>query len=430
MRDTIRYLREKPNQDGTCRYYWEPSAKLLKAGWPTVTLPSERALAIEAAKQENAKLDAWYAAGRPRLAGADPAAESDGDVTRGSVRELVNLYRRPPNGVLQDPEADREARKDGVVFGYDYATLKPKTKRSYDSALDYIAAWLGPLPARKVDESIVLERLKIIAGQRHTDGPHKGRRKIATALLIGRVGRLLFNASRTLVPPSHPCYIAKKANPWATLRARERRQRPVLWTREARDYIIAAALKLEWRSIATAIRINWWIGQREADVLALGHNFDPAQLLTMIQGKTAGHVALPVSLVPEIVQAVEELRADQRARKLAGIRLLIDERNGLVWDEHRFRKAFQDVRVCAEMEARHDGKSDTWIAEHLTPLTFMRLRHTVVCMLYRAGATVPEIASITGHTLGSVTSIIERYGLRDEITAANALQKRLEREGA
>lgn len=59
----------------------------------------------------------------------------------------------------------------------------------------------------------------------------------------------------------------------------------------------------------------------------------------------------------------------------------------------------------------------------------MRLRHTVVTMLYRAGATIPEIAAIIGHTIGSLSSIIEKYGLRDKETAGNAIQKRLDREG-
>ncbi|WP_428668101.1 hypothetical protein [Reyranella sp.] len=439
MRVTIPYLVEKTNRDGTKRYYWQPSAKLAKAGWPTVALPPDPRLAAEQAQRENAKLRDWYQQGRPRLRTSAGDVEPDGAVVRGSVRELVNLYRRPPAGVLADPEADRERRRDGIVYGYDYATLKAKTKTSYDSCLDYIAAWLGPLPVRKVDESIVLERLKAIAAQVHEKGPNKGRRKIATANLIGRVGRMLWHASRTLVPPSHPCYVPKASNPWAGLRARERRQVPVLWTKEARDLVIDAARKLDWISIATAIRIEWWIGQREADILALPQNLDPAALLQVTQGKTAGEVRLPVGMVPEIAEAIAELRADQKARGLAGIKLLIDERNGLLWDEHRFRKAFQVIRACAVEEALWairtrqpgwEGRTEAWVDRHLAGLTFMRLRHTVVTMLYRAGATIPEVAAITGHTIGSVSGIIEKYGLRDEETAGNAIQKRLDREGA
>jgi hypothetical protein len=66
----------------------------------------------------------------------------------------------------------------------------------------------------------------------------------------------------------------------------------------------------------------------------------------------------------------------------------------------------------------------------LERLTFMRLRHTAVMILFRAGATIPEIAAITGHTIGSVNRIIDRYGLRDAITAGNAFQNQGGRLGS
>lgn len=437
MRVSIRYLVQKKNRDGSFRYYWQPSKKLAAAGFAAVSLPPDETLAIERARALNAELDAWYTAGRPRRLEAAADVAADGSLPRGSVWELIRAYRNPPTTKLsEDPE-----KRDGErgVFGYDYAGLGKNTKRSYDGALDYIGKWLGPLPARKVSETMVMERLKILAAQRHESGPHQGHRKVATAMLIGRVGRLVFNASRVLFERSHPCYVGKDANPFASLGARDSRiHQPVLWTREGRDLLIAAAEKLEWKSIATAIVINWWLGQREGDILKLGHNFSPAEILNVIQSKTAGSVHLPVGMVPEIAGAVEALRADQRRRGLSGIRLLIDERNGLLWTENRFSQKFAEVRACAVEEAlwcirtRQPGwenRDEAWVDKHLADLTFMRLRHTVVTMLYRAGATIPEIAAITGHTIASVTQIIERYGVRDEITAGNALQKRLDREG-
>lgn len=437
MRVTIKYMVAKTNRDGSLRYYWQPSKKLADAGWTTVPLPPDEALAIERAKALNLELDAWYRQGRPRLRDAAPDVAPDGSVPRGSVWELIRAYRHPPTTKLvEDPER-REGERG--VFGYDYAGLGKATKRSYDSALDYIAQWLGPVPARKVSETMVMERLKILAAQRHESGPHAGHRKVATAMLIGRVGRLLFNASRVLFERGHPCYVSKDNNPFSKLGARDSRIHvPVLWTREGRDLMIAAAEKLEWKSIGTAIVINWWLGQREADILKLGHNFSASEILNVIQSKTAGSVHLPVGMVPEIADAVEALRADQRQRGLHGIRLLIDERNGLLWTENRFSQKFAEVRACAVEEAlwcirtRQPGwerRDEAWVDKHLADLTFMRLRHTVVTMLYRAGATIPEIAAITGHTIASVTGIIERYGVRDEITAGNAIQKRLDREG-
>lgn len=66
--------------------------------------------------------------------------------------------------------------------------------------------------------------------------------------------------------------------------------------------------------MATAIRIEWWVGQREADILSLPQNFNPGALLEIAQGKTAGEVRLPVDMVPEIAEAVAELRARTSGR--------------------------------------------------------------------------------------------------------------------
>lgn len=429
MRVHIRYLVAKPNADKTCRYYWQPSKKLATAGFVTVTLPADESMAVEKAKALNAELDAWYVAGRPRRSAAKIDAAPDGSRPRGTVWQLIELYKNPPADKLaEDPEKIEGERG---VFTYDYNGLSAKSKKAYDNALNYIAEWLGPLPVRKVTEAIVLERLKILSEVRHESGPFKGHRKIATALYIAAIGRVLFNASRTLVDRNHPCYVGKNLNPWLDLRARNQRiALPALWTKEGRDRMIAAAIKLDRMSIATAIRINWWLGQREGDILKLGHNFNPADVLRLTQNKTVGTVHLPVAMVPEINDAIEDLRKDQRERKLSGIRLLLNERTGLPWNDDTFRKTFAEVRERAEEDARAEGLSAEWIGANLTPLTFMRLRHTVVTMLYRAGASVPEIASITGHTIVSVNNIIERYGIRDEITAGNAIQKRLDREGA
>jgi hypothetical protein len=47
-----------------------------------------------------------------------------------------------------------------------------------------------------------------------------------------------------------------------------------------------------------------------------------------------------------------------------------------------------------------------------------------VVQLARAGCTVPEIASITGHSIASVEQILQRYLPRDSTVARNAQVKR------
>ena len=54
-------------------------------------------------------------------------------------------------------------------------------------------------------------------------------------------------------------------------------------------------------------------------------------------------------------------------------------------------------------------------------LEFRDLRGTAVVMLSAAGLEVPQIASITGHTMKSAFDILERYGARNRAVAKAAV---------
>ena len=62
-------------------------------------------------------------------------------------------------------------------------------------------------------------------------------------------------------------------------------------------------------------------------------------------------------------------------------------------------------------------------AAGITDLHFHDLRGTAVTMLAEAGATVPEIAAVTGHTLKHVTHILEVYLSRTKHLADAAIVK-------
>jgi transposase len=64
----------------------------------------------------------------------------------------------------------------------------------------------------------------------------------------------------------------------------------------------------------------------------------------------------------------------------------------------------------------------------MAELWFMRLRHTAVVRLGEAGVNVPQIASITGHTLKTCYTILERYNVRTDKMAVSAFQQRLDAE--
>ena len=62
-------------------------------------------------------------------------------------------------------------------------------------------------------------------------------------------------------------------------------------------------------------------------------------------------------------------------------------------------------------------------AAGLSGLHFHDLRGTAITMLSEAHATPQEIAAITGHTLGYVSSILDRYLARTRTLAENAIAK-------
>jgi integrase len=63
-------------------------------------------------------------------------------------------------------------------------------------------------------------------------------------------------------------------------------------------------------------------------------------------------------------------------------------------------------------------------------LTFMHLRHTAITRLGEAGCPPHEIAAISGHSLKTVTDILERYLVRTAAIARVAFQRRLDAEAA
>lgn len=91
--------------------------------------------------------------------------------------------------------------------------------------------------------------------------------------------------------------------------------------------------------------------------------------------------------------------------------LFRDETTGKAYTEERPSKVFAVVRTAA-------------VEKGARPLLMRWLRHSCVVQLARAGCEVPEIAAVTGHSLASVTSILETYLPRDKKVAENAQRKR------
>lgn len=402
--------RDTPRYFVTVRghHFWQPSSKLRAKGWPSKPLGADRGAAVAAAIALNEQVDEWRRGGSP---------------ARGEGKDAA---RRAVPGTVYD-----------LILRYQASSHYPEnanTIRQYDYACRYLAKWIGPLPVQAITPRMCVDRYAQL--RKVTPG---------AAGAFMRIGQALFAKARFLADPGHPLFVARENNPFAALEIQQGAPSAVRWSRAERDATIEAAGSIGLYSIGMAIALNWWLGQREGDILALPPNALQGMTLTIGQSKTAVNVHLPVSIVPQIQAAraaAEKRQADIEAERAAKrheiggnqppakitsiTHLLINEATGKPWDEHAFRKKIREIRKVAAWKALIENRVDD--ALRLFTLTFMHLRHTAVCEMFEAGCTIPEIAAVTGHTLNSVHQILERYGLRTRALAATAFQRRLDKE--
>lgn len=384
----VRFLVGKRDASGAPLFYWQPSSPLRAAGWKARPLVDgagapirDAAAAAVAAEAINREVDAWRT---QQAAEAAPKARA----VPGSLAALVAAYQR-----------SRFWRE-----------LADRTRRDYQAHLDRFLEWAGKArPARSVTPADVEAFYQAQLGRRRVrvGGKWQVHETPAKAAAAVAVVSALFMAGRQLG------HVA--ANPAERPRiSRERKRDPRLWSPAAVAAMVAAADQLGLHSLGTAILLNEWLGQREADVLALGPYQVEGGALRIRQNKTGRVVALPVHVVPHLVARLREDAA--RPGAVRSLRhLLVCELTGQAWNEHTFRHQLVAVREAAAK-----------VLPECAGLRFMELRHTAVTRLHEAGVDALGIASITGHTPGSVLRILsDHYLVQTEKAAREAFRKRL-----
>ena len=163
---------------------------------------------------------------------------------------------------------------------------------------------------------------------------------------------------------------------------------------EAFDAVASPEMRL-------ALYLALYTGQRQADLLALTFDrYDNGEFFIR-QGKGLRNV-----LVPAVEQLRETLSAVRASRPNEAGHVLVSRR-GRPWKKRRFSEVFKATSVKAG----------------ILDLTFHDLRGTAVTLLYEAGCTEGEIAAITGHTLQSVSGIIEKYRAKTTAQSRAAMVK-------
>ena len=268
-----------------------------------------------------------------------------------------------------------------------FTDLAPRTRADYLRHIAAIDAEFGTMPIAALADRRV--RGDVFAWRDRLAEKSPRQADYATATLA----RIIAWAYDLGHAPSNPL-----EKPGKLYRA-DRAER--IWTEADEAMFRAAAPSHLWLALALAADT----GQRQGDLIKLTWGaYDGVRLLVR-QGKTRRRVVVPVSA---------RLKAALDAAPRRALTVLTTLR-GRPWTSDGFRTSWGKACDAAGIEG----------------LTFHDLRGTAVTRLALAGCTVPEIASITGHSLRDVEAILDAHYLGRSNGLAAAAIARLEshREG-
>lgn len=205
-------------------------------------------------------------------------------------------------------------------------------------------------------------------------------------------------------------------NPAHKLKMRKPDPRVRFATPDEIQHLVATADKMGRPEVGDMIILGVWSGQRQADRLEFDLTARVDGRIIVRQNKTAVIVSLKEA--PELTARIEAAskrraialgnldsvvdieEARQRRSRLNKVmqRLILDERHWAPFQKRHYNTIYTDVRAAAAVTLKS-----------IADLNDQDLRDTAVTWLAMAGATIPEICSITGHTFGSANEILKHY---------------------
>jgi integrase len=287
-------------------------------------------------------------------------------------QEAHASLRRPKAGTMMTVIAEF---KGSAEFG----RLAPSTLRAYRAYIKLIEDEYGDLPLAALDDPRMRGEFKRWR-DRFANQPRKADYLWTTLARI-----LSFGKDRGLIR-TNPCtgggrlYTASRTDK--------------VWT----DADIAAFLGSAAPEMALALMLALWTGQRQGDLLRLPWSAFDGSRIRFQQSKTGRRIVIPVG---------EPLRVLLKRTEPPNPMILTTQR-GKPWTSDGFRTSWG--KACA--------------ATDIKGLTFHDLRGSAVVRLALADATVPQIATFTGHSLRDVEAILDAHYLgRDAKLAEIAIMK-------
>lgn len=404
-KQAIPHFRARPAAGGLIRYSWEPAPGLIKAGWPTVPLGLSNQVKEHAARdlavRINGMVQDWRAGKITEVPDVILNLKLVANPGKPAGKRLARA-KAPPGTCAHMIDAYLSSRK--------YERLAEATRISYRSDCEFLRRWCGDLPVAGVTPKACKKLYETLF-----DGLPARKGKEAVPGLPRRAQKIII-MGRTVWKWALSEELATM-NPWMAVET----ETPVpalpdLWENDDVDTFVQVADALGEHGIGTAVRLNAWLGQRVSDVREWDRNMMKGGRLWVVQRKTKARVGLPLRIVPALVQRLEEDAARQARAHITSTRL-VSTSDGLPFTESSMRNAFNRVRAEAAK-----------VRPGIAALDMMHLRHTAVTRLGEAGCTPQQIAAISGHSLKSITLILERYNIITNVQADDAFEARMKME--
>lgn len=309
---------------------------------------------------------AWK--GGPRLPGKPGDADFMAAYNAAIAKKVL-----PVQGTLQ-------SILTGFQSSSDWDELAPRTQRDYVKLIKVIEAKFGTFPISGLSDRRTRgvfmawrdERAK--ASRRQADYGWQ----VFARILSWALGRGLIAAN--------PC--EKGGRLYRGSRAEN------VWT----DADEASFLEKAPAHLHLPLILALWTGQRQGDLLRLTWQQYDGEKIRLKQGKTGMRVVVPVG-------GPLKAMLDQNRQKMGRILLTAE---GDIWTEDGFRSSWRKATIKAGVVG----------------VTFNDLRGTAVTRLALAECTEAEIATITGHSLRDVRSILDAHYLnRDAALGESAIRK-------
>ena len=327
-------------------------------------------------------------------------AEMDAEPARsgppaGSFGELCALY-------LSDPR---------------HLKLAPKTRLEYRRHIELMRGMWEQVPATGITRKVV----RALHAQ-FQDRPWQGNAVLRTLRLV-----MNFGINELELP-------GLLKNPADSPSLYETRPREQIWDQPRIDAFMAAAGR--YPALRRAFALLLYTVQRPSDVLTMArpmiYQQDGRTWIRLRQAKTGMLVDVPCH-----ARLAAELADDDAAKAL----LLVPSPTGRPWSYRNFSRAWDKARTLANwhiareaLRARGGLPSRARPKEREAAKRLIRelmlgdlqrrdLRRTGMVQLAIAGATTPQIASLSGHKIDQVQGILDTYLPRSGSVALGGVEK-------